>query len=183
MLAACVRHGWPVEGYLSLAHPLQQNINAALRQLTGLETLQYGVDGCGAPVAYLPIWAMARAFARLSEDQHGQKALAAMAAHPVLVGGPGRVDTALMQATQGRVIAKVGAEGVLCAAHPGKQQGTALKMLDGNGDVRDVVFVHLLRQLGWLDDAAWQDAGLYRWTRPVRHNTLGHPVVEIVPLL
>ena len=52
-----------------------------------------------------------------------------MLARPDLVGGPDGVDFALMRARPG-LIAKGGAEGLLCAAGPGGI-GMALKVEDG----------------------------------------------------
>jgi L-asparaginase II len=54
-----------------------------------------------------------------------------MRARPELVGGEGADDTALMQQLPG-LIAKRGAEGLLCAASP-DGRGYAFKVADGNG--------------------------------------------------
>jgi arylformamidase len=59
---------------------------------------------------------MARLYGRLAAGPDGSRpALVrdAMMARPEWIGGPGRIDTRLMQANPGRVIAKEGAEGLL----------------------------------------------------------------------
>ena len=89
------------------------------------------VDGCGVPTFALSLEAMAHAFARLvrRELPGSEPVVAAMLAHPDLVGGPQAADTAIMRARPGAV-AQRGAEGVLCAALP---DGTAVavKVVDG----------------------------------------------------
>ncbi|WP_137158991.1 asparaginase, partial [Blastococcus sp. CCUG 61487] len=45
MLAACVAAGWPVEGYLERAHPLQQAIEARLAEAAGEPVTAVVVDG------------------------------------------------------------------------------------------------------------------------------------------
>ena len=55
-----------------------------------------------------------------------------MLAAPHLVGGTGRLDTDVMTAGAGRVIAKEGAEGLVCATSLGQGLGIALKVTDGN---------------------------------------------------
>jgi L-asparaginase II len=55
-----------------------------------------------------------------------------MLAHPELVAGEGRFCTELMRALPNQVIAKVGAEGIHCAALPGTGLGIALKVEDGD---------------------------------------------------
>ena len=71
---------------------------------------------------------MAHAFARL-ERLDGERVVGAMRAHPDLIRGPLEADTMLMRAQRGWV-AKIGAEGLLCAASP-DGLGIALKVEDG----------------------------------------------------
>jgi L-asparaginase II len=93
-------------------------------------------------------------------DQKVQDAAAriisAMVNHPELIGGSERLDTMLMQAASGKIISKVGADGVwLCGVLPSEQYPTglaiALKIEDGDDKrARPVVAVEVLRQLGIL---------------------------------
>ena len=77
---------------------------------------------------------------------------------PELIGGSTRLDTMLMQAAPGRIISKVGADGVwLFGVLPCEQYATglgiALKVADGDDHrARPVVAVETLRQLGILDE-------------------------------
>jgi L-asparaginase II len=74
--------------------------------------------------------------------------------YPKLVGGTERLDTLLMEAGAGRLISKIGAEGVwLCGVLPSPEYpdglGIALKIEDGEDRrARPAVAVELLRRLG-----------------------------------
>ena len=76
--------------------------------------------------------------------------------YPVLIGGSERLDTKIMQAAPGRLIPKVGADGVwLCGVLPSEKWptglGIALKIADGDDYLsRPAVAVEMLRQLGVL---------------------------------
>ena len=136
MLATAAHHGWPLKGYHELAHPLQQRITAEIGRWTDCphERMTFAVDGCAAACFGLPLRAMALAYARfgVSEEPAAVRLRQAMAAHPELVAGQGRLCTDLGLATRGGVIAKVGADGVYCAALPGAGLGLALKVEDGD---------------------------------------------------
>jgi L-asparaginase II len=58
-----------------------------------------------------------------------------MSAHPDLVAGTGRLCTELMAALPGRVLAKIGAAGIYCAALPELDLGVAVKVADGDSEV------------------------------------------------
>lgn len=132
MLAVCRANGWPVEGYRHPDHPLQRLLLDEVAAATGLETgeIGTGIDGCGVVAFAVPLERAALAFSRLEELDGGARVAAAMRAHPVLVGGETATDTLLMQAHP-HLLAKGGAEGLLCAS--GRGLGLALKAVDGNG--------------------------------------------------
>jgi L-asparaginase len=133
MLAVCAARGWPREGYRLREHPLQEAIvdEVAAVVETPTEELPLAVDGCGVVTFALPLERMARAFSRLArgEPQGAARIVAAMTANPELVEGPGWAATEVMLALPG-VVAKGGAEGVLCAGLP-DGTGVALKVEDG----------------------------------------------------
>ena len=169
MLLTCVHNGYPLETYLEPDHPLQRRILHIIETFSGVsaESMGRGVDGCSAPTFVLPLVGLARMFARLAspssaplvEGRSAEEALrtlfASSTAHPFQIAGSGRLDTAVMRAFEGRVMAKIGAAGAYtmaiapCAAWP-DGLGVALKVLDGDqgGHIRPVVVAELLRQLG-----------------------------------
>jgi len=73
-----------------------------------------------------------------------------MLAHPDLVAGEGRFDTAVMRSGHGQVLSKGGAEGIQCLSRAGEGLGIAIKVEDGSSRAKHAVALHLLRQLDWL---------------------------------
>ncbi len=179
MLLACHYHQWNPKTYLQMDHPLQQRILEELTCWGGGVAIERAVDGCGAPTFYLPLQTMARLFARLATGPLTQPLVLAMTRHPILVGGEGRVDTALMQATAGGLLAKVGADGVICVAHLKKGRGLALKIADGNTAIRNLAIVPILAHLGWLKEEALRHPALTPFTQRERVNTCGQVVGQV----
>ncbi|GGR38305.1 hypothetical protein GCM10008957_54340 [Deinococcus ruber] len=114
MLLACVRLGWPREGYTEPSHPVQRRIRELHAQLAGVpqEAVVAGTDGCSVPAFALPLQATARIFAALASPggAHAgglERIFQAMTAHPFLIAGPGRLDTTLMPLVPG-LAAKMG---------------------------------------------------------------------------
>jgi L-asparaginase II len=138
MLARAVAERWPHEGYERPEHPVQQACTEAVARWSGLDArhVVQGVDGCGVVVYALPLEAMARAYARLAraaraDDDVPARVVHAMRTRPFLVGGTDRFDTVLLEETDGRVLAKVGAEGVHSVAIVDEGIGAAVKARTG----------------------------------------------------
>ncbi len=183
MLALTRHNGWPVEGYASVGHPTQQRILAEVLRWTGLpwEGVKLGVDGCRAVCFALTVRAMATAYARLgaSDDASARRLREAMVAHPELVAGTGRACTDLMRASQGSVVAKVGAEGIYCAALPFLGLGVALKVEDGDMRCAAPALLEVLRQVGERRGLSLPQAELRQHAEPVLRTTRGEPVGEL----
>jgi L-asparaginase II len=155
MLALCVHHGWPVDGYLEFDHPVQQLIKRTVAEMLGLtpEEIPTAVDGCSAPVFYAPLKHIARGFARLAAaepDSPEGTLLAALLAHPRHLAGDGRLETLIMEALPGKVVAKTGAEGGFALALPGEGLGVALKIEDGASRALGPAIIRVLDDLGFL---------------------------------
>jgi L-asparaginase II len=176
MLALCVHHGWPVEGYLATDHPVQKLILGTVARMVGLPPAQIGVavDGCGAPVFYVPLKNIALGYARLAAAQPGSpagKLMAAILAHPRHIAGDDRLDTEVMLALPEKVFAKSGAEGGYALALPGADGGlgVALKIEDGAGRALNPTVVAILEQLGVLSPPAREALAKYAVT-PIRNH-------------
>jgi L-asparaginase II len=168
--------GWPMDSYWHPDHPVQRQAletSSALSDVP-IEDIATAVDGCGVVTFGMPLRGLATAFARLADpsavaDPPLRSALTrirdAMMAHPELVAGEHRLDTALMRAYPKRVLSKGGAEGVLAMGLPPGSlpdagrfgdgpMGIAAKIEDGNLARRagEVVSIEVLRQLGILGD-------------------------------
>ncbi|WP_373532937.1 asparaginase [Vampirovibrio sp.] len=178
MLFYCKQQNLNAETYLNFEHPLQQSILNTLRQYTGIQDIPTAVDGCGAPVFYLPLEKIAALYAVLVSDEAFRPLKSAMINHPQLVGGEGRIDTVLMQASQGKLLAKVGADGVLCVGHTEAKEGLALKIADGSELIRNLTIVEILQRIGWLDSTALEDIRLKPFQNQKRLNTQGKVVGE-----
>lgn len=156
-----------INTYESSDQGVQTAIVNAVAQFAevAVDTIGIGIDGCAAPNFALPISAMARSFANLITprkfDEVTQAAckriVSATSEFPHLIGGTDRLDTMLMRAATGKIISKVGADGVwLCGVLPSERYpsglGIALKIEDGDDMLsRPVVAVDLLRKLGILE--------------------------------
>jgi L-asparaginase II len=172
MLAAARALDAPLDTYLDPAHPVQQRIREVIETFTGCPAanIHYGIDGCSAPNAAVPLAAMARSFANLvaSTDAIPTTVVAAMVEQPFLIGGSDRFDTRLMEVTGGRLLAKGGAAGAHCTADRRSTQGLAVKLDSGDGTWTAVAVVAALERLGWLDEGE-RDA-LRNFARPTLRN-------------
>ena len=152
MLALAKHHGWPAEFYARVDHPVQQRCLESVSRWTDLSKEQIGVatDGCGVACFALPLRNMALAWARLgnSEVRSAFRVLEAMLHHPDLVAGRGRPCTELMTAHPGRVVAKVGAEGIYSALLTREALGVTLKVEDGHSIASALAIAAVLAELG-----------------------------------
>lgn len=196
MLALARLLGASKENYLEHDHPVQKAILAAFSEMVSvpISEILIGIDGCSAPVFAVPLYNAALGFARLANPENlpaprrsaCQKIVAAMLHYPEMVSGFGTFDTCLMQAADGRVLTKAGAEGFQgITVFPTAGQiarGVALKIAEGDisgkfrqnaesaeGRARPVVAIDILRQLqvlspNQLDQLAPFDARpQYNW--------------------
>ncbi len=149
MLALCRAHGWDSRGYRLPDHPCQRTMRTEVARAADLDEteLETGTDGCGVVAFALSLERMALAFARLEQLDGGDRVAAAMRAHPALIRGPAAVDTTIMRTHEGW-IAKLGAEGIVCAAGP-RGLGVALKVEDGAGRVLGPAVASFLARLGF----------------------------------
>src|SRR6267154_579380 len=176
MLALARHHGWPTEFYTRPEHPVQQRCLREVSRWTdvGVADVRTATDGCGVVCFGIPLRNMALAYARLSNAEFGMpnaesigevardttltgpfrtphstlRIVEAMLRHPDLIAGEGRPCTEMMRAHPGRVIVKVGAEGVYCALLPREQLGVAVKVGDGHAVASALAMAAVLEQLG-----------------------------------
>lgn len=162
MVATCHYLGWPIDGYIERHHPLQRETVGVLAEVSGVaaDTLEPATDGCSIPTYATSLASIARAYATLADPEEAARdgsparrdALVrlrgAMAAHPELISGEGEADTLITQHTEGRVIAKLGAGGLLCLAIPGHRLGIAIRETSGAARALGPTAVAVLQQLG-----------------------------------
>jgi L-asparaginase II len=200
MLALALHLGVPLETYDQPDHPVQLMIGRTIAQFSDvpIEDIAVGTDGCGAPVFGITVRAMALMYARLVApppefDEKTRQAclriVNAMTEHPEMIGGGSateqRLDTEIIRAGRGRLVSKIGAEGVytvgvLASERWPRGLGIALKIEDGEDRrARPPVVIESLRQLGLLDGAALEALAPYA-KFPIR-NHRGDQVGEVRP--
>jgi L-asparaginase II len=167
MLALCVHHGWPIADYLNPAHPVQDLILGTVARMVGFPKgqIQVAIDGCGAPVFYVPLKNIALGYARLAGAQPDSPAgilLAAILAHPKHIAGDGRIETTIMEAVPNRIFAKSGAEGGFALSLTEGGLGVAFKIEDGSQRALNPAVVAILEQLGALSPAAGEALAAFR---------------------
>lgn len=198
MLALALHLGAPIETYDAPDNPVQQMITKTIAQFSGvqLDEIVIAIDGCGAPVFGVSVLAMALMYARFvnpPDDMDEETRVAcrrivsAMNTYPEMIGGGlnERLDTEIMRAADGRVVSKVGAEGVYTAGIlPCKEWprglGLAFKIEDGEDRrARPTVVIESLRQLGVLTGEAYKAVESFA-SFPIR-NHRGDTVGQVKP--
>jgi L-asparaginase II len=187
MLARAHTARWPAYGYERHDHPVQRACLEEAARWTGVAPSSIGlaVDGCGVTVFVLGLEPMALAYARLADAARRSaeipgRILHAMQTRPFLVGGTDRFDSALIEATEGRCIAKIGAEGVHCVAVVEEGIGIAIKVEDGAQRAQFPALIAVLQHYGALSRDLPPRLGEFLH-RSVR-NTRGEIVGEVRPL-
>lgn len=144
--------------------PLQRRVLATLEDVLG-PISAVGVDGCGAPAVQAPLVGLAAGFRRLRLERRWDRVVAAGLEAPGLVGGEGRLDSALLDAG---VLAKVGAEGVFGVSWRDGADiwGAAIKAEDGNVRGAAPALHGLLVELGVAPEDSWRPAPVLGGGRP-----------------
>jgi L-asparaginase II len=174
MLAFAKHIGADLRTYEHIENPIQQQIFQTISDFTEIpkDEIKLAIDGCAAANFALSLRGMARGFAKLVFPPQNfadelreacRRVVSAMMSYPELIGGTERLDTLVMQAAGGKMICKVGAEGLwLCGVLPNSKWkrglGIALKVEDGEDlRARTVAGIELLRQLEVLGEEDLKD--------------------------
>jgi L-asparaginase II len=189
--------GWDVESYWHPDHPVQRLALETVAALADVaqDQVKTGTDGCGVVTFGIPLRSAALLFARLADPRRVADPLRtaldrirdAMIAHPELVAGERRrLDTALMRAAKGALVAKGGAEGlssigILAGSVPGRKRalGLVVKIEDGDAAHRagSAAVCSVLKQMGVLDPAAVE--GLHDFASPPIRDPRGKRAGEV----
>lgn len=188
-ICTCRHLGIDHRGYAAAGHAAQQAVRDAMESVTGAAHAveACGMDGCSIPTYAVPLKSLAHGFARMATGtglgaeraKAARRIFASCMAEPFLVAGTDRLDTRLMQAAAGRVMLKVGAEGVYCAAIPELGVGMALKCDDGAIRAAEVMVAAVLARFFANDEAL--SAGLLAMANPVMKNWNGIKVGALRP--
>lgn len=155
--------GWPLEGYLHPDHPAQQAVLRAVTAWTGEDPsrVTIGRDGCGFPVAAMPLRALALGYGRLASPElaaaAGADSAAVLAAtavtgamneHPLLVEGDRRLASLLL--ADSNVVAKSGAHGVFALGLRSQRLGIAFTVSNGTEIAWPHIALALLDRFGGI---------------------------------
>jgi L-asparaginase II len=185
MMALAHHKGWPTRGYERREHHVQRGILHEIALWTDVPCgkITQAVDGCGVVVFGMTLERMARAYSRFSVaaargEEYPRRVVEAMGKHPFLVGGTDRIDSALIYETKGRVVSKVGAEGVHCALLTDRGIGIAIKVEDGAQRAQVPALLRLLQELDALPDPL--PPKLAEWMHKPVKNTRGECVGKVM---
>jgi len=148
MLLMCKFFGFSTDMYFDRNHELQKLIFKYLSNLFNTKIENIAIDGCSTPIPYLNSKILVDSANELAKG-HGKDSLAwnkiiyAMKMNPYLVAGTGRFDSILMDKSDGHLMAKVGAEGVIFLQSD--KQTIIMKALDGGRRGVDLLAAHFAR--------------------------------------
>lgn len=144
LLRGCRLKGWERAGYMLPSHPMFAAYLDVLRRFLGEDwsPIRVARDGCGLPTVSNTVVELARLYSGLARTRDEDWIWDAMVARPDLVGGFNRLDSTILKACDGAVLAKEGADGLLGLAivHEDYPQGLGVV----------IKIAH-----GWNSRAAW----------------------------
>ncbi|MCG8571807.1 MAG: asparaginase [Spirochaetes bacterium] len=172
MLAACVAKKYDITDYLNPSHPVQKEIKKIISNICQVEEdkLIIGVDGCTAPVFALPLYNSALGIARFADsDKLGPEYATACShlfkainAHPEMLAGTNGFCTELIRLTNGKLIGKLGAEGVYLIGIKNHGIGIAIKIADGGLRGISSAAVSVLEQLELLSKSELENLAMWK---------------------
>ena len=115
ILLGCRLRGWNRAGYTLPQHPFFQGYLEQQRRFLGADwqPLRIARDGCSLPTNSNTVSELAILFAALAATRNEDWIWEAMVRAPDLIGGFNRLDSTILKACDGRVMAKEGADGLL----------------------------------------------------------------------
>ncbi|HEX2191508.1 MAG TPA: asparaginase [Longimicrobiaceae bacterium] len=186
MLALARARGWETQDYNRPEHPVQLRMLSEVSRWAGVptEAIAVGNDGCGVACFALPLRNMALAYARLARaaragERAPSRVVVAMLAHPEMVAGRGRLCTEIMRRSEGRLFAKIGAEGVYCVGVPGAELGVAIKVEDGSTRAVGPAILGVLRELDLISEDDY--GAMFALAYPDVVNTRGEVTGQLRP--
>ena len=152
IIASCLAKGWPINNYTDLNHPVQKYISKLVDYYCSPEQLTIGIDGCSMPIHAMKLTEMGAGFAKYFDGTtpYAEKLANAITNYPELAGGIGRVDSAIIEVSEGKLLAKVGAEGLMIVTKRHSGQAVVIKMASGDDYMRNIVTIEVLKKMKWL---------------------------------
>ncbi|MEC9072686.1 MAG: asparaginase, partial [Myxococcota bacterium] len=137
ILRGCRMKGWNRAGYTLPQHELYDAFLQVLRRTLGPDwaPLRVARDGCGLPTVSNTVNELALLFSDLAATRNDDWIWDSMMEHPDLVGGFNRLDSTILKACDGKVLAKEGADGLLglSIVHPDYPDGLGVVVKIAHG--------------------------------------------------
>jgi len=155
------------KGYTDLNHPVQQLIMEQVRRFSELDDFPLAIDGCSAPVPFLPLFNIALMYQKFAGGNYDElnTLFDAITSNPYLIAGQDRFDTDFIKAMDGKAVTKVGGEGVRgvgIRTAKGETYGVALKVLDGNQRCNPIATLAVLEEIDLLTDDELDKLSTYK---------------------
>ena len=189
MLALCQYYNFPLKDYIKPDHPVQQFMKNTMAELLECDVNDVitGTDGCTLPTYLLTLQQTSWLYARLAHGYEGKGKYngcfgliqKAMKTYPRIIHGDDTFGTDLTSHSNGKAIAKIGAEGVFCVAIPEKHLGLCLKLSDGHPWASYPAVVRVLEELEVLDINTIKK--LDKWALPAVVDDKGKNVGYVHP--
>lgn len=172
------------KGYTHINHPVQQAIIKQVQTYSELNDFPLEVDGCSAPIPFMPLYNIAIMFQKLISNKYEElnTVVNAMVGYPYLIAGKGRFDTDFIETMNGRAITKVGGEavrGLGIRKENGEVYGIALKVLDGNQRCSPQAMMGILSEMDLLSSDEKSHLAKYQKTNLKNHNKLSVGSIEV----
>jgi len=149
-------------GYTGAGHEIQRQAMAAQEAMTEhrLTGAEFAIDGCSIPAFAFPLRALAHGFAKVATGHSlgaerakaTSRLMQACISNPWFTAGTGHFCTRIIEAGEGAIYAKNGADGVFVACLPEAGLGIALKCDDGSDPAAEVMLAGVLMRLFSHDD-------------------------------
>ncbi len=152
MLAICKDKNFSIENYNDYKHPLTEIIISKVCELCNIDKSEVimSKDGCSLPVIASTLEELGRGYLNLFLNPKYEKIKNAFLKYPYLIGGEGRLDSELINATD-NIIAKVGAGGLCVVVNLIKKEAIVVKIADSDMQARSFVVINSLLQKKWLE--------------------------------
>ena len=165
------------KGYTDLNHPVQQLIMKQVKRLSELDEFPLEIDGCSAPVPFLPLFNIALMYQKFVSGNYDElnTLFDAITSNPYLIAGQDRFDTDFIKTMDGKAVTKVGGEGVRgvgIRTAKGEKYGVALKVLDGNQRCSPIAALAVLEEMGLLTDDELEKLRPYKKIVLKNHRTI-----------
>ena len=189
MLSVCVQKGYDVDSYNKVDHPVQIAMKGIVAKMCGIDEkdIVIGTDGCTVPVFGMPVYNMALGYAKLAnpdvlDDSYkkaAERIFKSMNEYPEMIAGTNGFCSELMRKTHGKLIAKLGADGVYCIGVKDKNIGIAIKIEDGASRALSPAAMQALEDLDVLTKEEIESLKDFK-VKPNKNN-IGNAVGEIRP--